>query len=168
MIVYSVNRCHGGFVGVTKEIGFARYVYFVEGAAFVVIAFFASGKWGFPGVILCAIVVDILLPGFYGLWRSKRFFGSPYDEMTIGWLKEPILYAIIFLPLSVGLAILVGNLGIYSLVMRGGLLALSGIPLLWFLGIPAELRLEISTKIRAFFMRKGISPAHKTPTGVKN
>ena len=163
LVVYSVNRCHGGFVGVTKKIEGARYIYFAEGVVFVAMAFFVSGKWGFPGIISCAILADILLPGIYGLWRSKRFFGCSYREMTFGWLISPGLYALSLLLPIFTLFTIFKNPSAQSLFLRGGLLVVVGLPLLWILGIPSELRLEIRGKLAAFFTRKTTNRANKTP-----
>jgi len=73
---YSFNRCYGGLVGVFMDFGFAKYAYFLDGLLFVLIAYFCIPFFGFFGVLIPCLVLDILIPGLYGYRKTARFFGS--------------------------------------------------------------------------------------------
>ena len=155
LIINSITRCHGGVAGITKKIGFARYIYFLEGVFFICTAFFAAKPWGFSGILLCAIAAELIFPCSYGLFRSKDLFGTSYREMTLGWLKDSGLYAICFMiPLFIIFPCIKNIGGINGLLIRTGLLILTGVPSLWWIGLSKEIRGELTQKIREILPRK--------------
>ena len=75
---YSFNRCFGGLVGISMNVGFAKYIYLLDGLMFLICAYFAIPQFDFFGVLVPCLLLDLVLPGFYGLKRAGRVF-------NLGW-----------------------------------------------------------------------------------
>lgn len=149
VLIYSITRCHGGMTGVAKKIGFARYVYFAEGLFFVLSSIVVSKVWGFSGILLCAIVADLLFPFAYGHYRSKGFFQADYRQLAIEWVKPSLLYALLFLaPVLVACWLSGSEAGKLALALRFSVLAVAGLPLFWWIGLTGEIREELREKLR--------------------
>jgi hypothetical protein len=81
LVSYSVSRCYGSLPSITMGIGFARYVYFLDGFFFCIIGFFILPRTGLVGLIILALLLDLALPGFYGIKRTTRLFGLSLGEV---------------------------------------------------------------------------------------
>jgi len=55
-------------------IGFARYIYFLDGLLFCMVGFVILPSTDLVGLIILALSLDLALPGFYGIVRTKRLF----------------------------------------------------------------------------------------------
>jgi len=141
----AVFCCHGCLaVYTTKEVGFARWIYFLEGATFVVLGYIMAKFIGLPGVFLSLIIAKICFSGLYGYYRSKHFFHCSYRELVFDWLSAPLRYLGIY---SIAIScIWAATLQVdiqYRLFVIVPLLLSIGLPLLWFFGITPNLREEI-------------------------
>lgn len=144
LVIISITRCHTAMFGIAKKVGMGRFVPLAEGCLFILSSLYAVPRWGFSGILVCAIVANVLLSGLCGLYRSRMLFGCSYSEMTLGWLRAPM-------KLSAGLALfaipavhLLKPLD-YStqLLVLVVLFVLIAPPLLWFLGLSVELRADM-------------------------
>lgn len=144
ILVFSITRCHTAMFGLEKKIGMGRFVPLVEGCIFIAFSFFAAPRWGFSGVLVGAIVANILLSGLYGLYRSRLLFGCSYSEMTLGWLRSPIQLAVglglFTLPSVYLLSPLKSSTQLFVLA---GLFTLIAPAMLWFWGLTDVLRTEL-------------------------
>ena len=140
-----VARCHGCLaVFTTKQVGFARYAYFIEGAFFIVIACLGAHLVGLPGVFAALILAKIAFSCTYGLYRSKEFFGCTYQELILRWTAAPFRFLAAFLAVCFAARLTAGYVpASYRLVLLIALLSLAGLPLLWFVGLTDGLRKEI-------------------------
>jgi len=109
LVSYSVNRCHGGFVSVTMKIGFARYIYFLDGALFCIINALLIPLYGFGTCIYSALILDLFLPGIYGFWRSKQFFGTSTYEVVKATLTPVRYYLMLTILLCATFKLLLQN-----------------------------------------------------------
>ncbi len=100
MIVSAVVHCHCCFVLMTKQIGFMRYVYFVEGVIFVTAALVTVRWGGLPAMIICSITCSILFSGAYGVWRVSRYFNLSLREVGWRWLAPATKVLVSFAPLA--------------------------------------------------------------------
>lgn len=123
MIVLALLHCHNGFVLLTKQIGFMRYVYFVEGLVFVMAALLVAKSGGLLAVVLCSILCSCLFSGSYGTWRVHRYFNLPIREVGWHWLALMGRTLLLYAPLAyagwwIGTFIEhpFGRLAIYALV----------------------------------------------------
>ncbi|NDB36192.1 MAG: hypothetical protein EB023_12835, partial [Flavobacteriia bacterium] len=60
-----------------NPVGFGKYIYLLDGLLFCFFAAFSFHHIGLTGFIWGTLLMDLLLPGLYGLWRSGRFFETP-------------------------------------------------------------------------------------------
>lgn len=81
LVSYSVGRCYGSLPSIAMSIGFARYVYFLDGLLFCVIGFFILPRTDLVGLIILALLLDLALPNFYGINRTSRLFGLSFWEV---------------------------------------------------------------------------------------
>jgi O-antigen/teichoic acid export membrane protein len=145
MIVMAALHCHNGFVLLTKEIGFMRYVYFVQGAVYVATALLAARWGGLPGVIACSVVCSVLFSGAYGVWRISRYFDFPLPQVALGWLAPMGRFLVLFVPVAVAAWFGFGwvRQPAARLVCNAVLTGVSGGWLFWRFGLPAALRAEL-------------------------
>jgi len=88
LVSYSVGRCYGSLPSITMSIGFARYVYFLDGLLFCIVGFFILPSTDLVGLIILALFLDLTLPGFYGMKRTTRLFGlSSWEIFNETWAR---------------------------------------------------------------------------------
>jgi len=135
MILFAVVHCHNSFASVTKQIGFMRYIYFLEGVVFVALAFGVARWGGLAAIIGCSILCTTVFSCAYGIWRIHSFFGLSLREVAWDWLRPMGKVLLFYLPaagltwwlsapaagwLRLGIhALLAGSLGIYWLLRFG-------------------------------------------------
>jgi O-antigen/teichoic acid export membrane protein len=94
MVILSLVHCHCGLVNITKRIAFMRYVYFIEGAAFLGIGSIVAARTGFAGMLLTSIFASLLFSFSYGIWRTMMEFNVTLKEVMIDWLVPPFKLAL--------------------------------------------------------------------------
>jgi len=145
MIVWSVGHCHNGFILMTKQIGFMRYVYFGEGIVFATLSFLVARWGGLPAIIVSSIVCSILFSGAYCTFRVKKFFRLSSQEIFIDWFRPAFKLLCIFTLLAVG-AGLSGKLipsGLVRLIAFVLFSIFAGVILFFRFGIPKTFAAEI-------------------------
>lgn len=152
IFVFSITRCHIAMSGIEKKIGMGRFVPLAEGCLFILASLFAVPRWGFPGLLICAICANILLSGSYGLYRSHHFFGCSYSQMAFGWLKTPFKFSLGMGLLALPAVQLVSPLNsMTQLFILGGLFAVIAPTMLWFIGLTTQLRAEVQRILSKLF-----------------
>ena len=81
LVSYSVGRCYGTLPSIVMNIGFARYVYFLDGLLFCIVGFFILPSTNLIGLIILALLLDLVLPSFYGVLRTTRLFELSFWEV---------------------------------------------------------------------------------------
>ena len=99
MILLCITGRHSKLISVTKKIGFLRYIYFIEGAAFVLSSVFLIKRWGIPGMLCCSIICGVLFSGSYLVWRVSTYFDLPLRTVAFEWFKNMFLFILLFAPL---------------------------------------------------------------------
>ena len=154
VVVYSTTRCLFGFIGITKEIKGMKYVYPVEGLAFIVLSFLTVPKWGINSLILNALLTNILCTGVYSFWRAKRYFGLPSVAPLLGWLRWPVMCL-----LALGLTFFAWGMATSTwpertrLVASGLCAGLVGAAMFWRVGLAPNLRSEVTAVFRSWLLR---------------
>ena len=150
LVVCVVMRAHTGLVGQTKKFHFMRYIFFIEGLAFVglTIAFYKHG--GITAMLAASIVCTLSLSLPYGLYRTHKYFGLGWRELA-GWHKPALVLALWLVPLGFLTWWLTRNM---SAVMRlgigGGIFGLwSAWAFLWH-GLNPTLQNEIAGRVPAW------------------
>lgn len=154
LLVYSVTRCHIGLAGLTKDIRGMKFLYFIEGLAFVVLALAAAPRFGLAGVIGSGIVTNLLCSGLYGAGRTAEYFGIAFSQPLLGWLKHPTHAFIVTVLLAVALWFSTSVLpALPRLVVNGALFGLAGGWSVWRFGLPTAMRAEIAGLAMSRFRR---------------
>jgi O-antigen/teichoic acid export membrane protein len=138
VVLLSLQATHGSFVSVTKDIGGMRYVFFLEGCCFVLVAILVGPVMNYSGVVGASIVCAALFSYQYSLSRSIRYFKCTVRELAFGWVRRSLKLALVYTPLAV---------------------------LVWFAtrGFPPLVRLEVHVMAAVvvgglLFFRLGLSP----------
>lgn len=102
LVICAVMRLHTGLAGQTKKFHFMRFMFFIEGIAFVglTIAFYRLG--GITTMLVNSIICTTCLSLPYGLYRTRHYFGLSWRELA-DW-HRPTLRMIFWL-LPAGLLI---------------------------------------------------------------
>jgi O-antigen/teichoic acid export membrane protein len=99
-IILAAVHCHSGFVMVTKQIGFMRYIYFAEGLVFIAVSFLVARAGGLAAIIGSSVVCSLLFSGAYCTWRVQKFFNLQIREVVIGWAQPAFHILCLFVPLA--------------------------------------------------------------------
>ena len=132
-----------------------RYIYFIEGACFVLSSLVVLPRWGISGMLLCAIGCAALFSFPYGLWRTAKYFRERPATVLVSWLQPSLQVAIIFIPLAAGVWYLTRSLPAFGqLTVRVALLAPLGGWLLLSRGLDKEARHELQQRMPARWRRQ--------------
>lgn len=148
MILSAVVHCHNCFILTTKQIGFMRYVLFLEGAVFVTMSFLVAKWGGLPAIIGCSIICSTAFSGAYGIWRISRYFDISIAEVALEWLRPMVTTMLFYLP-AAGLTwwLLIPESGLARLLINFLLATTLGAYLFLRFGIPRSLQTEILRRV---------------------
>jgi O-antigen/teichoic acid export membrane protein len=150
LIVLSVQSCHSNFILATKQIGFMRFIFFIEGAVFVGLAVLMVSRGGLPALIACSVFCGTAFTGAYGAWRASRYFGFAFGEVAFRWLKHAGRVLMYWVPLALLCWWGTCRLGVLPrLVISSAWVATFGLYILLRFGIPTELQLEFQRRAPA-------------------
>ena len=150
MILLAVVQCHNKFVLLTKQVGFMRYIYFMEGIVFVALSFLVARWGGLPAIIGCSILCSAVFSGTYGIRRVSQFFGLSLREVAMGWLRPMGKVVLFYLPVA-GLTwwLLAPLAGVPRLAANALLAGSLGAYLFLRFGIPVAFRTELLQRVPA-------------------
>ncbi|MEO6034316.1 MAG: oligosaccharide flippase family protein [Verrucomicrobiota bacterium] len=147
--VYAITRLSIVMVGLTKQIGAMKYIYFIEGAAFVGLSLLWGRVWGFQGIIWSGIVSNLLFSGIYGARRVTEYFQIRYGELLGSWLNRPI---ILFLVAGISaFAFWVATQSLtapWRLAINASSFGTILLFLFWRIGLPQHLRKEMTDRLQ--------------------
>ncbi len=83
-------RCHTDFVAHTKQVRGMRYVFFIEGVAFVALALWAAPIFGFTGVLAVSILCCLLFRCLYAVRRTASYVEEPVWQIVWGWNRRAV------------------------------------------------------------------------------
>ena len=150
----AVARCHISLVGINKQIRGMKFVYLLEGLAFVSLAAILVPWLGLTGLLIAALFCNIGITGAYGIQRTADYFNISRLGVA-AWIVRPAaiilltagLFSITCLPALIGLnaqlRLLIGAMTFCILV----------IPVLWRFGTKTILRIEIKSFILKIFQK---------------
>ena len=134
----------------TKQIGFMRFVFFIEGAVYVVLAVLTVPVGGLPALIACSIFCGTTFTGAYGAWRASRYLGFPLGEVVFRWMKHAGIVLLGFAPPALLCWWATGGLEpLPRLAICVGLAATLGLFVLLRFGVPADLQAEFQKRAPA-------------------
>ena len=149
--VYACVRLPINLIVTSKRIGAIKFIYFLEGAAFVVLGLMLAPHWGFAGVIVSGIATDLFISGVYGLQRAAGFFGIRRFELFREWWGRAVIFFVISMVSALGIWLATRPLNApaqlsLNTVLFGTIVLL----LFWRVGLPKDLREEITERLKKF------------------
>jgi O-antigen/teichoic acid export membrane protein len=162
-LIATAVRPHTTLATQTKRFGFLRFVFLVEGMAFVGLNLLAYRLAGMTTLLVFSIVCTLTFSLPYGLHRTRQYFGLGWRELA-RWFDPTLRLSLWVVPIG-GLAwwLTKDEPAILQLAVRGGIF---GVWTAWaFLrhGLPASLQMEIHHRApgwsKPFFARLGFTRA---------
>jgi len=150
LVVCVAMHMHTGLVGLSKRFLFMRYIFFIEGSAFVglTIAFYEYG--GITAMLVASIICTSLLSLPYGLYRTRKYFGLGWRALA-SWHQPALVLALWLVPTGILTWSLTGNLPtIMRLGIGGGIFGLWTIWAFLRHGLNAPLRVELTKRLPAW------------------
>ncbi len=144
----SLQCTHCNFVSITKQIGGMRYLYFVEGCCFVVLAQKFGCRWGVPGIIACSIICTFLFSYPYGLRRSRQTFQVGYFNLAVEWVRPSLKLAGVLAPIALIIWLATAPLpAVWRLAIHGIAVSVVGGILFLRLGLPLDVVREAGLRL---------------------
>lgn len=158
LVAQAMKNFHAGFAPLTKRIGALKYIYLVEGIAFVVLGLAVTPHGGLPALIAVGTGCTATFTVAYGIRRTCEYFDLSPREVWLGWLAPASSMLARLAPVAlVALALLQTQPPIVRLflgVLVGG--GAGGWGLVRF-GLPETLRQELTERLpepfNGFFRR---------------
>jgi O-antigen/teichoic acid export membrane protein len=100
LLICVVSHAHIGLVGQTKEFGFLRWIYFLEGVLFVGLSMLTVRRGGFSAMIVASITASLVCSFPYSIWRTQRYFGLAASEVLWDWSRPAFRLALWVAPLA--------------------------------------------------------------------
>jgi len=144
LVLVGLIRLHGTFITLTKQVGFARYIYFVEGMVFLLAASVTSRWGGLPAIIACSVGCSFCFSFIYGLYRICRYFELDWRTVALKWQAPAAKMLAVFAPVALVVWWAGGALPVWPRFLLNGFAGLTvGGFLFLRMGLPAALQTEI-------------------------
>ncbi len=101
LMVNTLAHCHSSFVPATGKIGAMRYVYFLEGAVFVLLAGIGTRWFGISALLAASVICTTSISGSYGVYHTARFCGFSWREVALSWQKPLARELLLVVPIAV-------------------------------------------------------------------
>jgi len=140
----AVTRCHISLVGINKQIRGMKFVYLIEGLAFVFLSVLLVPRLGLTGLLIAALTCNMAITGVYGVSRTASYFGIGRRAVA-GWVARPLWVLLI----TAGLFALTripafaASKPLLQLFAESVIFCIVVIPALWFVGMYPQLRAEL-------------------------
>jgi O-antigen/teichoic acid export membrane protein len=97
--ISTIMRVHTGFVGITKQFGFLRFIFLIEGLVFVGLNLLAYRACSMTLMLGFSIICTLAFSLPYGLWRTQQYFNITRHELA-DWLRPSWQMAWRLVPLA--------------------------------------------------------------------
>ena len=143
----TLQRINSYLIGATKELGFLRFIYLVEGLAFVGLNLLASGYESMTLMLILSLFCTLLFTFPYSLWRIKKYFELGWREM-LSWLKPTWQLIWRFIPVVILLGYFTRKLPTtWQLVLNICVTGIWGAVVLLQFGLGNSLQTELWSKL---------------------
>jgi hypothetical protein len=100
LVSATISHWYVGLAGITKQIRFLRYIYFIEGVVFVASALVLAHQGELYTIILASLVCNMLFTLNYGMYRVVHFFRLSLREVAWQWLAPMRRFLLRAVPLA--------------------------------------------------------------------
>ena len=155
VLLNCVTRCHINLAIFAKEIRAMRWIYFLQGAFFVLVGFLIAPHFGITGIIVAAIVTEIICIGIYGFRWGSGYLGVSVGEMLSRWLRPALKYLLLMSAAAILVGLATARLSALArFFVSAGIIGAVGLILGWYIGLTDDLRSEFLVRfarVRARF-----------------
>ncbi|MGN6556114.1 MAG: lipopolysaccharide biosynthesis protein [Verrucomicrobiota bacterium] len=156
-VLCTVMRIHIMLAGNSKRFGFLRYVFLLEGVAFILLNLLLQGHRGMTGMLIFSILCTATFSLPYGLWRTRRYFDLTSVDLARCY-RPTWRLAWRFIPVAVGVWWLTNGLSpFWQLAINVGVIGAFGTVVLLRYGLSESLQMDIAgklpLKLRPIFLR---------------
>jgi hypothetical protein len=135
-------RVHVGLVGQAKAFRLMRYLYFIEGFAFIGLTILLHRLGGITTMLLVSIVCSLGCTFPYGLWRTREYFHLRWGDL-LRWHRGTLALVGTVAPVTVLLWWLAGDLpALQRLVVEETVLGIWAALMFLRYGLGSTLRAE--------------------------
>jgi len=92
-------RVHTGLVGQTKAFRFMRYIYFLEGLAFIGLTILLHRFGGITMMLIISVLCSLCCTFSYGLWRTRDYFHLSWRDLA-RWHQGTLTLAATIAPVA--------------------------------------------------------------------
>ena len=143
LVITSILRCLTNQGLMIKQIGFYRYIYFIEGLIYFGLANLVAPWGGFPAIIGTSILCSLCFSMAYGMRRTVNYFQMRTSEITGKWLWPMCRMSFMLIPLAALLWYLTAGLSFkWQFIANISIPGLAGLFLLLRYGLSESLQRE--------------------------
>jgi O-antigen/teichoic acid export membrane protein len=143
-VFITIQRCHIGLLGVSKQLTQAKYIYLAEGLVFIILSLIVARFAGFNGIIASSVICTGCFSLVFGLHQTQTRFRLTRFEWMRDWVVPSIRVLAVAVPIGVlAWGITAGSGDLLKLAVRGAIVFLGGGFALWRWGLGPDLQSEI-------------------------
>jgi O-antigen/teichoic acid export membrane protein len=162
-ILITLQRCHVGLLGITKQLHIVKYVYLAEGLAFVALSLLVIRWGGLSALIGCSIVCTVACTLSFGLRETQARFGLGIHQWMRDWFRPNLWLLAWSVPIVAGVWLITeGFSDLVKLVLRAILVSTGAGLAFWRAGLSTGLQSEIIDRSPAL-MRPALAMTLKSP-----
>lgn len=148
MILLTQQCCHNSVIATLKQIKTLKYVYILEGIAFVFLTLFILPSTGITGMLVCSVAATALCTWLTGSWRIAALLDSGWKQLLWDWQKPLVRILLPMIPCWLAIHFASRNAGeLVQLILNGCLLALIGAWVSVRFALPLDSVREITSKL---------------------
>jgi O-antigen/teichoic acid export membrane protein len=148
LLILSMQTTHCCFVTVTKQIGAMRYILFMEGCCFILLASTCGYRWGIAGMVTTSIFCTLAFSYQYSLRRSQKYFQCRLSELALCWVYPSLKLSTVFSIIAIVVSFFDQSVPVFlRLLIHGMVAGLAGGVLFLRLGFPVEMINEMTARL---------------------
>jgi O-antigen/teichoic acid export membrane protein len=148
LVIMSQQCCHNSLIMCLKEIRSLKYIFLLEGIAFISISLAILPSTGMTGMLACSVAATTLFTGFIGAWRVTGLSKTGWKPLLWDWQLPLFRLLAVLVPLTLAMGWLLRDQSVWlQLLIPGALLALIGAWAALRFALPSDLTVEIAGKL---------------------
>jgi O-antigen/teichoic acid export membrane protein len=144
LITTSLSRCFVGIFGVVGDLRPVRYIYFLEGCLFILLALPAVRHFGVIGVLAASLVAHLSVTMFISCRVASTWLDSMRPLMHM--ISNALMITLVVLTIAVSIKFF--HPSVMVVILLSLLIILSVCAVVWFIILPQKTRHDIALRIK--------------------